>query len=761
MRSQMPPQKTLDKSKEWAEKCVNAIVEMTDFGPSASKDRYFLYKLYDYYNGKVYDEDYEYVKSPYGKARDNFPAQIRNYPIIKPIVDLLLGEKQKRPFNFSVIVTNPDVLTTKEMQKKTLMDQLLMQWYVKYLEEAGVLEELGEEDELPLPEHANQEFERTYKDARAINGQNSLRYIMQKTEFKRKQRKAFFHFLISGRIVTERGVNADEVYYDVLNPLEVDYDKSPDLEFIEDGSWAVVRKMMHLSDVVDYYYEDLSEDEIKALEESFNDGSGSFFMRSPVSLDPGEQTKMHLIEVYRVYWKSMKRIGIITYIDDNGELQEKQVEHGYKLQQDETAEWFWINEVWQGHLIDNRFFKRMEPVPVQRRNMDNLSMCKLPINGRSYSDINSANISLAGIGIAYQLMYNIYHYRLENAIAKSKDVISFIDISLIPTQHGIDMDKFLYYMDALGIAWVDGNAEGFKPHPYAQQVQNMTMQVIKDYISLLESVVQEWERVSGVTRQRQGDIGPYDGKGTSERAIIQSSHITEDYFTKAAELEQRDLQALLDYSKYAWVNGKKAMYLSSDQHQQILAIDGTEHMEAEYGVFVTDAFKETEKLEGIRQLALSMVQSGAPMSIVAEVLDSESFVEIKDKIKKAESSIEQMEQAMMQAQAEQAQADQEFEAMKMENENMNKELDRQNKLDVAMISAGSKMPDQQGQNEQLQAKAQEVRDKLQVEREKISSQQALTTRKLSIEEARRRDDKTLKEKELKIKDKQVSRPIAR
>ena len=29
-------------------------------------------------------------------------------------------------------------------------------------------------------------------------------------------------------------------------------------------------------------------------------------------------------------------------------------------------------------------------------------------------------------------------------------------------------------------------------------------------------------------------------------------------------LEQKDLQALVDYSKEAWINGKKAMYIMSD-----------------------------------------------------------------------------------------------------------------------------------------------------------------------------------------------------
>ena len=64
------------------------------------------------------DQDYKYVLKPYGKTRENFPSKLRNYPIIKPIVDLLLGEKSKRPLNYSVVVKNADSVSLKEEAKK-------------------------------------------------------------------------------------------------------------------------------------------------------------------------------------------------------------------------------------------------------------------------------------------------------------------------------------------------------------------------------------------------------------------------------------------------------------------------------------------------------------------------------------------------------------------------------------------------------------------------------------------------------------------
>ena len=113
------PQQRVPKSKKtrkWAEECVDAFIDMSKFGMSERRSR--LKALYEYYNGNIDDEDYKYVLKPYGKTRSNFPSKLRNYPIIKPIIDLLLGEKSKRPLNYSVIVTNADSVTRKEEAKK-------------------------------------------------------------------------------------------------------------------------------------------------------------------------------------------------------------------------------------------------------------------------------------------------------------------------------------------------------------------------------------------------------------------------------------------------------------------------------------------------------------------------------------------------------------------------------------------------------------------------------------------------------------------
>ena len=106
MYSEIPNQRIPQarKTKQWAIDTMEAFFSLAEDGITNRKEE--LRRLYDYYNGVIHDDDYRYVVQPYGKTRKNFPSKMRNYPLIKPIIDLLLGEKAKRPFNYSVTVQN-------------------------------------------------------------------------------------------------------------------------------------------------------------------------------------------------------------------------------------------------------------------------------------------------------------------------------------------------------------------------------------------------------------------------------------------------------------------------------------------------------------------------------------------------------------------------------------------------------------------------------------------------------------------------------
>jgi hypothetical protein len=672
------------KTKKWREECVEAYIDLSKFG--VSERRSYLKSLYDYYNGVIDEQDYRYVLKPYGKTRNNFPSKLRNYPIIKPIIDLLLGEKSKRPLNYTVTVTNSDSVSIREEKKYQTLLQKVSDMFMQVQE--------GQTD-LQGPKQIMEEFERTYVDSRALKGQAAINYIMQNQEVKDKFLKGFFHYLVTGEVYSHKGVVRNETFYDILNPLDIDYDKDPDLEFVEDGDWAMVRKYAHASTVIDIFGESLTDEQILELENPQQTSADSYLLyRAEANGSDENIYRNRLIECITVYWKSRKRIGFLTYPDPlTGMSEEMIVREGFRMSAEQKeagakVRYEWVNEVWEGTRIDGRFYIDINPLPNQRTSMDNPSKCKLPINGRKYSDINSDNISLVSLGIPYQLNYNIFKYRMELAIARSKDIIAQFDINMIPKKW--DMDKFMYFVEGTGIAWVDYNKEGIQLSPQHQSVLDMSIKTIDQYLQLLESIQMEWEKISGVNRQRQGGIGPYEGKAASQQAIVQSNHITEDLFRKFARFEQREMQGLLDYSKEAWVNGKKGMYVMPDTTIQMFDISSMELMESEFGIFVSDSGRDQDKLEQARAIGQSMVQNGVPASAVLDMFDTENFIGLKDKIRKAEKAQEELQQAQQKAQQEQQQQQMQMQQQQMQMDELSKDKDRQVEIEKALIQAESK-----------------------------------------------------------------------
>ena len=680
------------KDEKWQKNCVDAFINLSKFG--ISERRTYLKSLYDYYNGVIDEEDYNYVLKPYGKTRKNFPSKMRNYPIIKPVIDLLLGEKSKRPLEFTVTVQNSDSISIKEETLKNLMLTNIKAKFLSELAKQGQLPEGVEAEEPPLPKQIQEEFNRSYVDSRAIRGQAALNYVMYFTEFYDKLQKQFFHFLVTGECYSHKGVRRNEPFYEVINPLDVDFDKDPDIDFVEDGDWAILRKYAHASTIIDNLGEYLTDDQILQLETPTHTAAQAYLLyRAEAAGADDNIYRNRLVEVVTVYWKSRKRVGFVIYNDPNTGNQETfDVDEQYKMPKElkdlgAKMEWEWVNEVWEGTRIDGLYYIKMRPYVNQRSSLDNPSICKLPINGRKYSDINSQNVSLISLGIPYQLNYNIYKYRLELAIARSKDIIAQFDINMIPKNW--DMDKFMYYVEGTGIAWVDYNKEGIQLSPQHQSVLDMSIKTISQYLTLLESIMLEWEKLSGVTRQRQGQMGTYEGKATSQQSIVQSSHITEDIFRKFSNFEQRELQGLLDYSKEAWLNGKKATYVMPDGSFDELDIDPITHMESEYGIFVSDAGKDIDKKQKIEGLAQAAVQNGLPLSAAIAMYDSDSLSQIKDKIIQAEKAQEELKKAQDEAMQQQEQAKIQVQQQAIQQAALDKEKDRQLQIEVALIGAES------------------------------------------------------------------------
>lgn len=60
------------------------------------------------------------------KVEDGFPASPQDFNIIRPKIDLLIGEETKRPFNFRVIRTSQEAASELQEQAKQMLLNYIM-----------------------------------------------------------------------------------------------------------------------------------------------------------------------------------------------------------------------------------------------------------------------------------------------------------------------------------------------------------------------------------------------------------------------------------------------------------------------------------------------------------------------------------------------------------------------------------------------------------------------------------------------------------
>ena len=725
------PQQNLPRSKkdkEWKRACVDALVNSTDFSVSGRRNYIELYKAY---RGDLDEDAYSYMLNPYNTNRDEhkaFPARLRNYNIIKPIIDLFMGEKAKRPFKFMTSVTNDDVYSLKMEEEKRLMDIALQQVVINKMNEMGIPTGV-ESNEDQTPERVKEFMEKEYQDPRAIRGQRIVNELMKDCDLVEKFQRLFFNALVAGFTVSYKGAYGNQVIYEDLNPEDIDYAKSPDLIYLEDADWVVANRKMTKAQIYDRFYDDLEEEDIEWLEKrSISTPNVLEYLFRDREDKRKEIGEAELYNVYHVVWKSRVKIGELTYYDEFGLEQTMEVDETYKPDKDagETVRWIWVNEVWEGWRIEDQIYLGIKPLRNQRRSMDNPSEAKLPYNGRV--DI----MSIAELGLNYQILYNILHYRVELSIAKNKDKIALVEINTIPKRGGWDPEKFMYYADANGYMFVDSTQTGARNEkvPFNQyQVLDMSLgKYIAEQINIMNAVKEEWEELVGVPRYRKGQVMASDSVGTTERAVFQSSVITEEMFRKFERFLEKELEGLIDMARTAWKNGRRISYIDEEYNLIFDYVDGDEFQETNYGIRVVNSSSESEKVERIREIALALAQNGEQPDMIAAVIGADNYAMIKEKLTEYVKKREQAQQRAEQAQKELAQIAEDAETQRQQAEHDLKRELKQVDKEIAMLKIDADrngIPDiVEGEKLALEREKAEMdydvkKEKNQIEREKL------------------------------------------
>lgn len=722
------------KTQAWKEACVDYVVGAGDsgFGGNGRSRSDEMQTYYDLYNSIYNEKDLKYVTNPF-KQDDGFPAMAQDYNIIKPYVDQLLGEETKRPFNFHPQRTS-DIAASElqEKAKEMLMDYIQATIASKLSpEQAARYEQALATGEIQTPEAIAKYLQKDYKDIAETEAYHALQFLKRKLNLTHEFYKGWKDALIGGEEIYYIGVINGDPYVERVNPMYFDYEHSLDLEFIDDAAWCRRKMIMSATEIYDRFYDKMSERQLNELLELIDQrpGAGNNPEIRKTSMDY-ESIKLHKINsftdnpfdvdhitVYHCCWKSFKKIGFVTLLNpETGEAEEFQVDEDYKVTgTEQSVEWDWIIEVWEGYRIGDDMYIGIQPIEYQHISADNPNSQKLPYTGVVYNNTNSKPRSLVSMMKPLQYMYIVVWYRLELALSRDKGKVAVMDITQIPKSMNIDVNKWMHYLSALGVAFINPYDEGWdipgreggKPSQFNQLSSwDLTMSnVIAEYIQLMQKIEDMVAKLTGITPQRQGQIAASELVSNANTAVNMSYHITEPWFWNHNQVKRRVLTMLLNTSKAAWKDSKRYLnYILDDATRAFVQLSDNFFYE-DMDIFVDDSTKNQQYIDQLKQLLQPAMQNGASLLDIAEIITLDNMSMIKNRLEEIEQKrmeqMQQQQQAEQQAQQQMAEqqnqlkeeelmlkeAELDLEKYKVDQDRYKAEQDNATKITVAQINS--------------------------------------------------------------------------
>lgn len=784
------------KNKAWRKKCVDWADNRSFNNYSPVRNSIIHKKInYDLVNGKLHMSDLQLIVNPDNIQASFVPEKIQHYPIINTKLDLLRGEEYSRIFDYRVVITNPNSISEIENNKR---DAVAMD-----LQALISNPEMSEEEYQQALNKLNDFYSYEWQDLREIRANELVKHYSKEQNFKMKFNEGFMDAMTVSEELYQCDIMGGEPVLKKLNPLNVSVFKSGFSNKVEDADLIIIEDYWSIGQVIDAYYDVLTPADIKKLDKEIDQSKApvdsmdnideryGFVHRSIVGdgifegdLDSaessflfGENTTNSLpydalgnVRVLRVYWKSFRKVKKVkSFNPETGDEEYNIYYEDYVINKDlgEEEEILYINQAWEGTKIGEDIYVNIRPRVVQYNSLSNPSRCHFGIVGSIYNINESKPFSFVDRMKQYNYAYDVIHDRLNKLIARNWGKIISLDLAKVPA--GWNIDKWLYFAKTNGIAVVDSFKEGnvgAATGKLAGGLNNNSSGVIdaelgnsiQALISMLEFIKMEMADVTGITKQREGQISNRETVGGVERATLQSSHITEWLFAQHEDVKKRVIECFLETAKIALQGGsKKFQYILSDNSMRIMDIDGDAFAESDYGLVVDTSKGSQElsqKLESLAQAALQ--NQSIRFSTMMKLFNSSSLAEKQRLVEKDEREMQELaqqnQQQQLQAQQQQAEMAMQQKQAEMELEDSLNQRDNETKILIATMQQANNTDDGIIEPEY----SEEARDKLYEQIREFDAKLKLDQEKLAFEKKKHAEDLKLKDEISKRQAKRAS-----
>ena len=612
------------------------------------------------------------------------------------------------------------------------------------------IQELDQKIQELRPKDLEKVSNKTYQSTAEQWANLKLEQLKRHFNIKDKSQEGFLDFLTAAREFHHIYINHSKlgVGYDVVNPRNVFFLTEPNPRYTTDCYVIGRIESMELSRIIERF--NLTMDEIEYLREHRDDyirnpsadinifensktgyDSVHYSTYNPARLNKeiqirGELEQEQLLDTYDPagnryspdgylgyetrnqrytvivsYFKSKRKIGKATFIDDDGFEQLEIVDENFEYDKKDPrikVEWEYVNEWWEGVRIGRAVYKTS---PLRYIDLP-------PIIGTFYRAKNTIPKSIVDHMKVYQIIYNICLNQLYLLLEKEVGVAVLLNLRQLPKYKDMSdenaLEKTVTLMKEMGIVPLDDSPENMKGQSSFNQSAKLDLTrtaEIQSRISLASWAKQQCWELLGFNPQRLGAVQGIDTATGIQQGMAQSFAQTEPITSAHEECMNLVYQQLIDTAQYIETQKPTSTisYVDHELHDVFLQVNTEELKMRDLQIFVSNRSEDKRKLEELRQLSMAYAQNQLHPYYSSMISTSQSISDIReflkdDMQKKEKQQAEQQKMQQQQMEQQQKIAEQQQQTMKqiaddkLAYDREQADLNRERDVLVARIKAG-------------------------------------------------------------------------
>ena len=672
------------KTKEWhMEHAMSyATFSITD---NYNDQRREMLKLYRAYNAELSIEETELIKATTCPHGAYLGVEYIVYPLIQSKIEQIVGEFTQRPLRRKAYVIDKKSKNKKFEQKLEMISEEIMREINGALQQNLGFTPETQNPQMEIPENIE---EHDFKTTAEEVADGLLKIFLDVRKEKNKFKQHIVDYCICDR--THGVLDKKHGYTTVrkVHPLDCDYDLDPYKAVQDNHDYFFENYYLTQNEIYNSYPQltQAEKEKVKEFFEAISDTDSTTHQSQELTTSQKyngwfqTSNKVHRMRLISAMWKSRKRVAIkVNKNKDNREFYKK-VDEDYKERNNDKIEYIdgemprfvimlgpdicldWGVMEKRYSYVDDPFTCHLPVVSIVRDNTVGTSLIK-SIAAKLYQLQSMASEVLFEIRVALKSAGDSRVLVYDSAQTPKEFTKGGYEAGLNRVMHHIKKDKLMIINSKQ-----KGQTGTFNQFTSLDLSQKGAVQDLFNGLAIIEDLASKF---TGISPEREGDIGQYQTATGVDKAIRGSAARTEVIFSPFDEFIQALLEKVILRGKHDYEKGEVIHYIFGEMKTKFLTLF-EDFFLADFGIYLSDARKDKEAADRIDRAAeMALSNSNTPEMVMGliEVFEGDSANE-KKKV------FQRMLDAMDKIRQEQQQAQQQAEQQKLQAEMQDKEANR-------------------------------------------------------------------------------------